>query len=143
MWVVMQSSSRSTISSIYNVTNEYIQQIPLCSETNVSEEYHCVLVCRVPPVLVSSGLRDTRVEWWAPVKFAWRLREHQQGPGDVWLLWDGGGHFYDDPNQIAIEKTFLLEQLVDCTKSSDVAMPRSIHSSVATSAPVQPVAPAA
>lgn len=84
--------------------------------------------CRVPPVLVTSGLWDTRVEWWAPVKFAWRMREHQQGPGDVWLLWDDGGHFYDDPNQIALEKTFLLEHLVDC-KEPDVMQPNSSETS--------------
>lgn len=63
-------------------------------------------------MLVSAGLRDTRVEWWGPVKYAWRLRAHQQAAAEVLLLWDGGGHFYDDPNQIALEKTFLLLSLL-------------------------------
>eukprot|EP00892_Ulva_mutabilis_P003538 jgi/Ulvmu1/1556/UM110_0019.1 len=65
-----------------------------------------------PAVLVSAGLRDTRVEWWGPVKYAWRLRAHQQDSAEVLLLWDGGGHFYDDPNSIALEKTFLLLSLL-------------------------------
>ena len=102
-------------------------------------------VCRVPPVLVSSGLRDTRVEWWAPVKFAWRLREHQQGPGDVWLMWDGGGHFYNAPNQIAIEKTFLLEHLLGRSGSErgDAPAARSGSDNGAARSAAQPVADAA
>jgi protease II len=60
---------------------------------------------QVPP---SAGLRDTRVEWWGPVKFAWRLRAHQKADEQVLLLWGVGGHFVDDPNHIAMEKTFLL-----------------------------------
>lgn len=63
-------------------------------------------------MLVSAGLRDTRVEWWGPVKYAWRLRAHQSGDGEVLLLWDGGGHYYDDPNQLALERTFLLLHLL-------------------------------
>lgn len=68
------------------------------------------------------------------MKFAWRLREHQQGPGDVWLMWDGGGHFYNAPNQIAIEKTFLLEHLLGPTSRPDApAPPRADHGDVGRS----------
>jgi hypothetical protein len=77
------------------------------------------------------------------VKFAWRLREHQQGAGDVWLMWDDGGHFYDDPNQLALEKTFLLEHLVGRTSSPDAHMPRSINGNAGASATERPAAHAA
>lgn len=66
---------------------------------------------RYPPVLVTTGLRDTRVEWWGPVKFAWRLRAHQEGDAPIHLLWGVDGHAVDDPNQVAVEKTFLLQAL--------------------------------
>ena len=69
--------------------------------------------CRYPPVLVTTGTNDTRVEWWGPVKYAWRLRAHQQAPGNQILLsWTFEGHFSHDPNQVALEKTFLLQHLL-------------------------------
>jgi hypothetical protein len=70
--------------------------------------------CRYPPVLITTGTKDTRVEWWGPVKFAWRLRANQLAPQNPILLsWGHDGHFCDEPNQVALEKTFLLEHLVE------------------------------
>jgi protease II len=64
-------------------------------------------------VLVTTGTNDTRVEWWGPVKYAWRLRAYQEAPEHAILLsWTFEGHQAGDPNQVALEKTFLLQHLI-------------------------------
>ena len=81
-------------------------------------------VRRYPPILVTTGTNDTRVEWWGPVKFAWRLRAHQQSQAPILLSWGLDGHVCDHPNQVALEKTFLLLHLFppsDTTLDGDAA----------------------
>lgn len=70
-------------------------------------------MCRYPPVLVTTGTNDTRVEWWGPVKYAWRLRSHQTAGQPVLLSWTFEGHHCFDANQVALEKTFLLQHLLE------------------------------
>lgn len=62
-------------------------------------------------MLITAGTQDTRVEWWGPVKFAWRLRAHQEGAAPILLSWGRDGHFCVTPNQVALEHTFLLQHL--------------------------------
>lgn len=63
-------------------------------------------------MLVTTGTNDTRVEWWGPVKYAWRLRAHQDSEAQIILSWSLDGHYCDSPNQVALEKAFLLMHLV-------------------------------
>jgi protease II len=71
-------------------------------------------------VLVTVGTNDTRVEWWGPVKYAWRLRAHQQAANNPILLsWTFEGHHANHPNQVALERTFLLQHLLAMDGSSE------------------------
>lgn len=76
----------------------------LCPHSNVRP-------ARYPPMLITTGLRDTRVEWWGPVKYAWRLRQHQESPNPILLHWGNDGHFVTDPRASAVQHAFILHHL--------------------------------
>jgi len=63
-------------------------------------------------VLVSAGQSDSRVPWWGPVKFAWRLRQRQRAAHPVLLQWGSGGHFDEGADDRAVQIAFLLAALL-------------------------------
>jgi oligopeptidase B len=73
---------------------------------------------KYPPVLLSAGLHDPRVQYWEPAKFAQRLRDAAlPGSGDVLLKTDmSSGHFSASDRYRYIEETsfelaFILDKL--------------------------------
>ena len=68
-------------------------------------------VRRYPPVLITVGQMDSRVDWWGPVKYGWRIRRCQEGSEPVYLQWDMGSHFNDDADERAVQLAFMLASL--------------------------------
>ena len=72
---------------------------------------------RLPAMLLTCGLNDSRVAYWEPCKFAQRLRDHNPGPREVLCKIDmGAGHFsYSDRyaylRETAFEYAWLLREL--------------------------------
>lgn len=73
---------------------------------------------KLPPVLLTAGLHDPRVQYWEPLKFAQRLRQHGgEGSGEVLCKTDmSSGHFsasdrYRYIREQAFEAAYFVDKL--------------------------------
>jgi oligopeptidase B len=69
-----------------------------------------------PPMLVITGFHDSQVQYWEPAKWVQRLREHQQGPGQIILKTNmeaghgGASGRFERLKEVALIYAFLLQQ---------------------------------
>ncbi|MBN2053435.1 S9 family peptidase, partial [bacterium] len=78
--------------------------------------YQNVKAQKYPPILITAGFYDPRVNYWEPVKWAARLRERMTGGGPVLLKTTMAGHGgasgrYDFYREIAFDYAFILWRL--------------------------------
>jgi oligopeptidase B len=77
--------------------------------------YENVPKASFPPVLATTGLYDSQVQYWEPAKWVLRLRDHNTGNNPILLYCDmEAGHGgktgrYSALEEIALEYTFLLK----------------------------------
>jgi oligopeptidase B len=70
---------------------------------------------RYPPILITGGLNDPRVQYWEPAKWAAKLRDMNEGDSPVLLKLNmeaghgGPSGRYDALKEIALDYAFLLE----------------------------------
>ncbi|MBN1970267.1 MAG: S9 family peptidase [Candidatus Delongbacteria bacterium] len=86
------------------IKEEYESMKSWCPYSNIKEQIY-------PHIYVTTGLNDTRVDFFGPLKYIAKLREFKQGDNTLLIDFQDEGHHFSGGKNIALQYAFIFDIL--------------------------------